>query len=113
MKRKLSWRELFTDLTPYPTIVVPILPNGDTTHAFCVVDDLIIDASTPFALKLHMDSVNWIFKNEKVELHQAYRFCKKWSPKNNPTEGEYEHTLTLHWDRSAVGLPVFKESYGK
>jgi hypothetical protein len=108
IKRQLSWTELFTFLTPYPTIIVPILPNGDTTHAFCVVDDLIFDASTPFALKLHMDSVSWIFKNEMVDLHQAYRFCKRWSPKNQRTKGEYKHKVTQHWDRSAMGLPAIK-----
>ena len=50
-KRTLTWHDLFKTLTPYPTIVVPIRSsNGDYSHAFCVIDDLIFDSSTPFAL---------------------------------------------------------------
>ena len=109
-KRSLSWYDLFTSLTEYPTLIIPMLPNGDTTHAFCVVDDLIFDSSTPFALKLTMESVNWIFGNKKVDLNKAYRFCKRWSPENHKCEGEYKHKLTLHWDRSEMGLTQIEES---
>lgn len=99
-KRDLTWHELFNTLTPYPTIVVPIRPNGDYSHAFCVIDDLIFDSSTPFALKLNMESVKWIFQNDEVELWRAYRFGTKCSPPKHKIYGEWDHKVQLHWDRS-------------
>jgi hypothetical protein len=58
-KRQITWTDLFTDLTPYPTLVVPVRKSsGRMTHAFCVVDDLIFDSSAPYVLKLTEESVN-------------------------------------------------------
>ena len=97
-KRVLDWETLFTDLTIYPTIVIPILrETGTCTHAFCVVDDLIFDSTTPCALKLGMDSVRWLFRERETDIHRAYRFNVKVSPsRKNRVEGKYERPMVLH-----------------
>jgi hypothetical protein len=98
----MTWDTLFTDITPYPTIVVPVnKASGRMTHAFCVVDDLIFDASTPFALKLNMKSVNWIFDGEEVEIYKAFRYEQKVSPPGQKVEGKYERPVTYHWNLEA------------
>jgi hypothetical protein len=38
--RRMTWDELLLNVTPFPTVVIPKLPTGEATHAFCVVDDL-------------------------------------------------------------------------
>ena len=97
-KRVLDWETLFSDLTIYPTIVIPILrENGQCTHAFCVVDDLIFDSTTPCALKLGMDSVRWLFRERETDIYEAYRFNVKVSPsKKNKVKGKYEREMRLH-----------------
>jgi len=76
-KREMPWDDLFCDITPYPTLVIPVLPNGDTSHALCVVDDLIFDSITQFALRLHADSVKWIFNDSIPDIFLALRFQTK------------------------------------
>ena len=99
--RKMSWEELFSELTPFPTMVVPMLPSGQATHAFCVVDDLIFDSTTPCALKLCMDSVQWLSGEEIPHLYQVYRFCMKCSPKGQRVPGVYKRIVQFHWDHPA------------
>ena len=96
--KRLTWKKLFTKLTPYPTIIVPVRTNGDYSHAFCVIDDLIFDSSTPYALKLNMESVKWIFENDNVKILRAYRFNMKVSPPKHKIRGEWDRTLVLHGD---------------
>ncbi|MFN7263284.1 MAG: hypothetical protein ACK5TW_00230 [Cyanobacteriota bacterium] len=100
IKRDLTWEELFTDFTPYPTIVVPILPNGICTHAFCVVDDLIFDSITTHALQLREESVKWIFNDTDTKIYYAQRFKTKWSPKGMKVKGRYSRTLQTNWNRA-------------
>jgi len=102
VKRWLTWDDLFTKLTPYPTIVIPMSPTRGATHAFCVVDDLIFDSITPHAMKLQQKSIDWIFNNEKVDLYQALRFNMKFTPKGMKVEGKYERDVSLHWQQTAI-----------
>lgn len=63
-KRSLTWKTLFDTPSRFPTLLIPVKGRtGRMNHAVCVVDDLIFDASTPFALKLCMDSMEWIFQD--------------------------------------------------
>ena len=101
VKRKITWKELFTEVTPYPTLVIPLLPNGATTHAFCIVDDLIFDAITPFALKLCEESVRWIFNDIATSLFQVLRFQTKISPEGHKLREKYTRQVTFHWDHPA------------
>jgi hypothetical protein len=94
--RRLTWDDLFTELTPYPTLVIPVLSDGTIYHAFCVVDDLIFDSITPFALKLKKESLDWIFHDKEVHIFQAYRFDTKYSPKGVEVEGTYDRAIKLH-----------------
>jgi len=55
-KRKLTIEELLENKTPYPTIVVPVGKNGFCAHAVCMVDDLIFDSITLYALLMKMES---------------------------------------------------------
>ena len=109
-KRPITWTDLFTDLSPYPTLVVPIRTDtGKMTHAFCVVDNLIFDSTTPHALKLKMDSVNWIFNHKPVDIFMALRFDQKVSPKGNRVRGKYK----ISWiDRLENRVMCWRRSIG-
>jgi hypothetical protein len=99
-KRSFTWSDLLSNITPYPTLVVPTkLGNGRMTHAFCVVDDLIFDSCTPYALKLKMESVNWIFNHKPVDIFMALRFDQKVSPKGNRVRGKYKRQVQHNWNR--------------
>jgi hypothetical protein len=104
-KRSLSWDQLFGERSPFPTLVIPQLPNGKFDHAFCVVDDLIFDSTTPRALKLCMDSVKWLFKEQEPTIYRAYRFNTKYSPPGLPkkykTKGGYKHQSKENWQRDS------------
>ena len=95
--RHLTWEALMTELTSYPTVVIPVLPNGATTHAFCVVDDLIFESTTPNALRLQTESIKWIFNDQEVKIYQALRFNMKCSPPGMKVDTVYRRTVTLHW----------------
>ena len=99
--RHLTWDMLFSEIVPHPTIVIPLLADGTTSHAFCVVDDLIFDSSFPFALKLQKESIDWIFNDTQVSIFQAFRFNMKNSPKGAVIEGWYDREVTLNWDMSS------------
>jgi hypothetical protein len=73
-------------------------------HAFCVVDDLIFDASTPYALKLTMESVNWIFDDDDVNIFQALRFNLKVSPEGLKLKERYTRQVTYHWNRDSLPM---------
>lgn len=110
IKRKMTWEKLFTEITPFPTLVIPSLPNGATTHAFCVVDDLIFDSITPYALKLCAESVRWIFNDSPTSIYQVLRFNTKVSPKGHKVKGKYTRKIVFHWDNPAQNLPVPEKS---
>ena len=97
-RRKLDWELLFKHRTAYPTLVLPSVDTGGSpTHAFCVVDDLIFDASAPKALKLTMDSVKWIFQNQNVSIYAAYRFNMKVSPKGVKIDDTFTRSPRRNW----------------
>ena len=93
----MAWENLFVDLVPFPTIIIPTLLDGTMTHAFCVVDDLIFDSITPFALKLKMESVQWIFNGAANKIYQAIRFNTKASPSGTKVKREYRRHVKLNW----------------
>ena len=95
--REMTWDDLFLNVTPFPTIVIPKLPSGQATHAFCVVDDLIFDSTSANALKLCHDSVKWLFREVFPEMHQAIRFNQKVSPKNFPIRERYTRRVQYNW----------------
>jgi hypothetical protein len=95
--RRMTWQDLFTEIQPYPTLVVPVLPNGVMTHAFSVVDDLIFDSITNYALKLKQESVDWIFNGENVELYLAIKFNMKRSPDGHNIVETYNRPVKLNW----------------
>ena len=97
-KRQMTWDELFLVVTPFPTVVIPILPTGEATHAFCVVDDLIFDSTTPFALKLCLDSVKWLFREVVPDMYQVLRFNRKVSPRDGKINEQYRREVDFHWD---------------
>jgi hypothetical protein len=96
-KRTLEWEDLFTNLTRYPTLVIPVLPDGSTNHAFCVVDDLIFDSTVQYAMKLTWETVTWICRGYESKIYCALRFETKFSPKGVKTEETYQHQLRYHW----------------
>jgi len=105
-KRPITWNDLFTDITPYPTLVVPTRQdNGKMTHAFCVVDDLIFDSCFSHALKLKMESVNWIFQDEPVDIFMALRFATKVSPMGHKVRGTYKRRVESNWNHDNKDHP--------
>jgi hypothetical protein len=96
-RRFLTWESLFSDLSPFPTLIIAVMPNGYMSHAFCVVDDLIFDSLTNHALKLNLDSIKWIFNDENVSIHEAWRYNMKQSPTGTKIEGKYERQVLRHW----------------
>jgi hypothetical protein len=95
--RAITWDSLFNDIVPHPTLVVPVMPDGKASHAFCIVDDLIFESSFPFALKLQRDSIEWIYGDPDIEIFQVFRFNMKCSPKGHKVEGIYSRDVTLNW----------------
>jgi hypothetical protein len=96
-RRILSWETLFTDLVPYPTLIIPVMPNGSMSHAFCVVDDLIFDSITRYTLRLNHASVQWIFNGSEVEIFEAWRYNMKCSPEGRKVEGQYKRMVKTNW----------------
>ena len=95
--RILTIDDVINEKVPYPTLIIPVL-DGSVSHAFCVVDDLIFDSITPFALKLKKQSFDWIFNNRELKIYLALRFATKVSPKGSKIESTYKRSLTLHPD---------------
>jgi hypothetical protein len=83
-KKVMSMADLLLAKTIYPTVVVPEATDFQTSHAVCVVDDLIFDSTQSFALKLQKKSMDWIC-GKKLECHSvrgALRFYQKISREN-------------------------------
>jgi hypothetical protein len=100
-QRPFTWDDLFSDISPFPTLVIPQLPTGERTHAFCVVDDLIFDSVSQFALPLNMESIRWVFNDIEPTIYLALRFNTKVSPpkgKGPKIKGTYNRQVVYHWD---------------
>ena len=104
--RTLTVFDVINNLSPYPTVIIPVLADGSVSHAFCVVDDLIFDSITPFALKLQKESLNWIFNDSEMDIYLAIRFATKVSPKGMKVESSYRRSMTLNWNTSQKINPV-------
>ena len=83
--RILSQEALIHSQSPYPTVVIPRCKDGGIQHAVCVVDDLVFDSTQEVALKLQLETFEWICSvNDGFnEVAEAYRFDikiggKKW-----------------------------------
>jgi hypothetical protein len=99
--RCITWESLFDEIVPHPTLIVPVMPDGRASHAFCIVDDLIFESSFPFALKLQRESIEWVYGDPNIEIYQVIRFNMKCSPKGQKVEGVYKRDVKLNWDRSS------------
>jgi hypothetical protein len=106
-KRRFTWSDLFSNITPYPTLVVPVTRDGNMTHAFCVVDDLIFDSSVPHALKLTMASVDWIFQYKPVDIFMALRFHQKVSPEGRKVRWTYRREVKKNWVVASESLSIY------
>jgi hypothetical protein len=95
--RQMTWDDLLLNITPFPTVVIPKLPSGQATHAFCVVDDLIFDSTTPNALRLSRDAVKWLFREVFPEIYQVLRFNRKVSPPGCSIWERYDRKIQYHW----------------
>jgi hypothetical protein len=58
--KALSVEDLVQNRTGFPTIVVPYGNDGSSNHAFVVIDDIILDSTQVFAMKLCRESLDWI-----------------------------------------------------
>ena len=102
--RRLTIDDVINDLSPYPTLIIPFVADGNVSHALCVVDDLIFDSITPFALKLQRESFDWIFNNCELKIYLALRFMTKVSPIGSKIETTYQRRLILHQDSSSDNI---------
>jgi hypothetical protein len=101
IKRTLEWDHLLNTPSKYPTIVIPVLPDGSRNHAFCLIDDLIFDSSVQNAMKLTWESVQWICRGFEPKVFCAFRFCTKFSQKGTKTQETYEHVMRYNWGDGA------------
>ena len=77
--RKMTIKSLLTEKTPFPTLVILLGADESVNHAFCVVDDLIFDATHHKALKLCEDSLHWTCgKLGYKDIYFALRFKRGW-----------------------------------
>ena len=90
---RLSTIDLLNKLTIYPTVLVLVGNDGSVNHAVTVVDDLIFDSTQEFALKLTMESLNWICGPLGMkDIGKTYRFKRSYG-----TKEKLQHTLCRHW----------------
>ena len=59
-RKEITVHQLTLQPTPYPTVVIPVGNDGSVNHAFCVVNDLILNSTQAYALKCNKNCVNWI-----------------------------------------------------
>lgn len=98
LRRRITCEELVLNKTRYPTVVIPRMSDGTRRHAFCVVDDLIFDSITPFALKLKLESFEWIFNGSQVEIAEALRFETKHSGDGRKLKRQYTREQKTNWN---------------
>jgi hypothetical protein len=80
-------------LTIYPTVLVLVGNDGSVNHAVTVVDDLIFDSTQEFALKLTMESLDWICGPLGMkDIGETYRFSRP-----HGTKEKIQHVLCRHW----------------
>ena len=101
IKRAIEWDDLLNTPSKYPTIVIPVLPDGSRNHAFCLIDDLIFDSSVQNAMKLTWESVQWICRGFEPKVFCAFRFSTKFSQKGTKTQETYEHVMSYNWGEKA------------
>lgn len=99
-KRNIEWKDVLDNYTPFPTVVIPLLPDGSTSHAFCIVDDLIFDSSTQFALKLQWESVQWICNYSPCRIYQMLRFQHKFTAEGvkRQKKDKYVRPVKFNWN---------------
>lgn len=98
--RLLTMDDVLDYISPHPTLIFPLIAGTNVSHAFCVVDDLIFDSITPFALHLRKESINWIFNDRQIKISLALRFGTKVSPQGSKIEGIYNRNVVMHSDAS-------------
>ena len=75
--KRISLKDLMEDLHPYPTVVILEGKDGQVDHAVCIVDNIIFDSTQQYALRLNMDSFNWICGDGGCQgIYVAFRFHK-------------------------------------
>ena len=76
--RSKKWRTMQTaELlrpSPFPTLVIPLVGGSYSSHAFCVIDDLIFDTTLNCALPLTHEAITTLFNHDTWEVCLAYRF---------------------------------------
>jgi hypothetical protein len=95
-KRPLTLEEVIASPSRYPMVLIPSILDVVPNHALCVVDDLVFDSITHHALRLCKETFLWIFNDQPVTIHRAFRFDQDVSPKLN--KSTYDQPLTLHID---------------
>jgi hypothetical protein len=96
-RRIMTWDNLINEKTIYPTLVIVSSEKQGSNHAFCVVDDLIFDLTTPRALKLTMESIQWIFNECDIKIHEAMRFNQKCNAPGQHDQRTYTREMKTNW----------------
>ena len=97
-KKSLSLEELLTSRSPYPTLVIPLGKDGSVSHACCVVDDIVFDASSKQALKLETKTMDWICGAQGcADIYCALRFDRKEGLPGVKVAGCYQREMRVNW----------------
>jgi len=69
-------KQLCTEKSIYPTLVIPQGKDCGVNHAVCIVDDLVFDSTQAFALRLNKKTLDWSVNHEEgcQGIHAMIRF---------------------------------------
>jgi sentrin-specific protease 1 len=91
--KKLSIEELINKKTRFPTVVVPLGKDGSNNHAIVVINDLILDSTQAFAMKLCRESLDWICGDMGIDvIDVALRFNR-----SHGTKKKLQYADAKHW----------------
>ena len=78
-KRELTLSQLCSQRSPFPMVVVLRGIDNSISHAVTVIDDLVFDSTQEYALKLTLESLDFICLQFKGvgRIEEAYHFCQR------------------------------------
>ena len=77
-KTTITWDDLISTPTIFPTLVIPMGRDGSLNHAFCIVNDMIFDSTQRHVLQLRREVIDWICGDMGAEDKPwgVYRFIQ-------------------------------------
>ena len=80
-KKDADELNILEDISPLPTVVIPLGTDGGVAHAITIIDGLIFDSTCERVLKLSKEALDWVCTNSKgyAKVYLAARWTTaKW-----------------------------------